>query len=1444
MPDQLVFNVTQQGVQQVVSLLQSLAAQQQAVATAQRAGAQASQQAAQANQQFAQAAQQATQATQQNAQATQQWAQAFQQAQQHLGNAGPAWNKAGQSAQQAGQQAQQAGQGFQAATVVVNQATQAANAGGMAWVSLGGVLGNLPGPIGGVASAFGSISVMTTRVNADTLAMASGFVAVGSTLAGAFAGTVEEARQFERTFAEVQIVTQATTAEMTLLQNRAIELGQTSQFTSQQVAKGFYELGSAGFTAGESLAAIQPITQAAMIGNLELGKTSQAVVGILRQFNLDTTQTAHVVDVMTTAVQGSVLHWNDVLNIVSNLRGRATQLNVSFEESAAVLMLMSNAGVPATAASTALGTALDRLSKHNGEAAKGLAELGVTTYDAQGKFVGLTNVLQQIEARLPHMTEEQANHALAMLGGSRAAGVFTQTLQQQQRVHTANGEEVLHGTELLKYWTDQLHHSDGAAKAAADIIGQTLDAELKNLHGSIQEASIRIGTVFVPEIKAGTNVLRDMTNAFVGAPPAVQATVAALMAVGSVTATATGAILAFNVANVAMGGALVAAVAGAGPLIAVMGVIGLGVVALAVAWSQNWGDIQGKSAQAAEHIKTDMAGIGVAVDGLKTQLGAAQTEIGGLLAGLGGSAEGQALGGLFAGVGGAAQAAGVDAGTLFHAGLIAGLTAAGLGGVGAAADAIEPILHAIGIQGQARAAEEGKRIGADFASNVADSLLAQSPTLSAAWSGAADALMKEFLGRGFSEDEARQATALMLGAVLDEMAKKRPAILDEASHLGDAVADGLDAAMPNVVNASKRMADSVSAALKEAKGNVGNAMAMLAMAGAQEGGGNTNQLAVERLLVYDNALKAVNASLATMTAHQRASYETMLLSVPVEERGAQAIQLLKQWLDQGAISQEQYNNATQRGTLNLKEHAAAHEKVTEAQKAAKTAATDLLNAMVKGQGEAVTGWAHIAETTGHAAEAARQYAAQQGVSSALVERALNGDTAAAQELVDALRKARGEAAALAAGQEQHYAGRTGYAGPSAGFLTIDQAYGVGSRMAQGFRENVGSGPEEFGQEVAGGFAPAAARAFGPAAADYFNQRAGHILDPLGAGNPSYRSGQGGGLSPPTPPSFGVGMPLNPELNAYLRAHPEAGRMQGNETSPEAALLRVQGVVNQEQASANLATAAQTKHYGPTAQMAQFVNPETGETEWKSWLQSVDGGIVANKAQEAALQSLQGATVEQANAAQQASIATQDGASTLAQFEAGTGLATHTAYDLGGALALSAAQSRAYTTALIEEEAKMRWAASQATAQALQAGQMLNGGVAGGRTAVGLTTTQIYGGTATGGGASGGTGGAFTPTSMYGIPILSPVTPGMLRGYATGGLIPEDVMGGGLRSGDPYLFHAGETVIPAGGGGTLHVTFQVNAGLGADHVLRQNDLWESIMRDQLLPAAGRLGIRLN
>ena len=87
------------------------------------------------------------------------------------------------------------------------------------------------------------------------------------------------------------------------------------------------------------------------------------------------------------------------------------------DESGALLGIIANRGIKGSEAGNSLQSTLVNLTKHSGESYKAMQALGLSAYDSEGKFKGVSNVLLELNDKTKNLTEEQRNNYLTMIAG-------------------------------------------------------------------------------------------------------------------------------------------------------------------------------------------------------------------------------------------------------------------------------------------------------------------------------------------------------------------------------------------------------------------------------------------------------------------------------------------------------------------------------------------------------------------------------------------------------------------------------------------------------------------------------------------------------------------------------------------------------------------------------------------------------------------------------------------------------------------------------------------------------------------------------------------------------------------------------------------------------------------------------------------------------------------
>jgi hypothetical protein len=169
-----------------------------------------------------------------------------------------------------------------------------------------------------------------------------------------------------------------------------------------------------------------------------------------------------------------------------------------------------------------------KLANPSADSAATMTKLGISLYDASGKFVGLTNLAGQLKDKLGDQTEATRNSALATIFGSRAIA----------------GANVLYkeGAAGIAKWTDEVDTSGFAAKQAAGKM-DNLNGDLSKLGAAFQKDLITSGSTANNTLREMVQLLTGLVSAYGNLPAPVQGTVLAIGAVVAVLALASGAFL-------------------------------------------------------------------------------------------------------------------------------------------------------------------------------------------------------------------------------------------------------------------------------------------------------------------------------------------------------------------------------------------------------------------------------------------------------------------------------------------------------------------------------------------------------------------------------------------------------------------------------------------------------------------------------------------------------------------------------------------------------------------------------------------------------------------------------------------------------------------------------------------------------------------------------------
>ena len=348
---------------------------------------------------------------------------------------------------------------------------------------------------------------------AGKMAMVGGTIGLGLGLA------VKQFMDFDEAMSGVRANLSGTPAEMDAVQNAVRQAGAASVFSATEAANAAEELAKAGLTAADITGgALTGSLDLAAAGSLGLARAAEISATAMAQFHLKGQDVAHIADVMAAAALGSTADVETLAQGMAQGGGMAASLGMSLEDTAATLALFDQNALKGSDGGTSLKTMLMSLTPNSLAAATAMDEIGLKAFDANGKFVGLTTVAEQLKNGMKDMGEEQRLAALKTIFGADAARAANVLYQE--------------GAAGLQKYIDMVSKSGVAQQVAAAKLNNA-KGDLEKLKGAISDVMIGAGENADGMIRPLIQNVEKLVSAFGSLPSGVQSSIVQLAAFGS-----------------------------------------------------------------------------------------------------------------------------------------------------------------------------------------------------------------------------------------------------------------------------------------------------------------------------------------------------------------------------------------------------------------------------------------------------------------------------------------------------------------------------------------------------------------------------------------------------------------------------------------------------------------------------------------------------------------------------------------------------------------------------------------------------------------------------------------------------------------------------------------------------------------------------------------------
>lgn len=368
-----------------------------------------------------------------------------------------------------------------------------------------------------LGTARGKIDIDTSNLNRASVALGKfgkGLLGVGALALAGFGMAVKASADFEKELSYFKAVSQATQAEMDGVRTKALQLGRDSAYGAAAVAGAFAELGKAGISAKEIVGGVaDAMVTLAAAADIPLDESAVTIVQMMRTFSIEAGKAQHIADVLAGAANASTVSIEDLSVSMKYAGSVAAASGVSFEDTAAALAILGNAGIRGSTGGTSLRRMLLNLVPASLKAHDMMKELGIITktggnefFTAAGKAKTMGQIAQVLHDHLQGLSDAEKVHAVNVMFGNRAVA---------SALILARG-----GT---KAFTDM--HKEMGKVGALEVMNTRLDnlaGSLRILKSSLETALIGAGSGFQKSLKENADRLRDWVNWFARLDPATQ----------------------------------------------------------------------------------------------------------------------------------------------------------------------------------------------------------------------------------------------------------------------------------------------------------------------------------------------------------------------------------------------------------------------------------------------------------------------------------------------------------------------------------------------------------------------------------------------------------------------------------------------------------------------------------------------------------------------------------------------------------------------------------------------------------------------------------------------------------------------------------------------------------------------------------------------------------
>jgi TP901 family phage tail tape measure protein len=316
-------------------------------------------------------------------------------------------------------------------------------------------------------------------------------------LARALRSTVELGSEFTASMAKADAIMSTglqswMPSDMGAMEMQVRALGQSTMYTASEVALGLVELGQAGLSSADSIMALKPALNLAMIGGITMAQSADMATNVMMTFGMQAKDLTGIVDLMATAASQSNTNVEQLANALTYAGPAAHTAGISMKDTTAAIEALSNTGIKASRAGTGLRKLFVSLLNPTKKGQQMMDQYGISVRDMEGKTRSLTDILGQLNNALKGVGEGERLSAIQNLVGLYATSPVAALVGQ-----AGDGGN-------LEHLRRQLEDTSGAAEEMRRKMENSLKFDWKQVISAFEEAQLQLFDAHEYQLRTAT----------------------------------------------------------------------------------------------------------------------------------------------------------------------------------------------------------------------------------------------------------------------------------------------------------------------------------------------------------------------------------------------------------------------------------------------------------------------------------------------------------------------------------------------------------------------------------------------------------------------------------------------------------------------------------------------------------------------------------------------------------------------------------------------------------------------------------------------------------------------------------------------------------------------------------------------------------------------------